>query len=110
VKFLIDAQLPPSLASILLSGGHDAIHLYDVAPPDADDRVIWQIATDDLRVVVTKDEDFAIRSKLKRGGPQVLWLRIGNCSNAELCAWLNPLLSSIVNALENGDPLVIAVR
>ncbi|HEV8543292.1 MAG TPA: DUF5615 family PIN-like protein, partial [Verrucomicrobiae bacterium] len=75
--------------------------MFDVASADADDAVIWQIALNHGRVVVTKDEDFAIRSKLKRGGPQVLWLRVGNCSNAELRAWLNPLLPSIIQALEN---------
>jgi predicted nuclease of predicted toxin-antitoxin system len=109
VRFLIDAQLPPSLAAILRASGHDAVHLFDHAPADADDAVIWRIATTDNRVILTKDEDFAIRSKLKPG-PRVVWLRIGNCSNVELRAWLNPLLPSIIHALEQGDQLVILLR
>lgn len=110
MRFLIDAQLPPSLAAILRANSHDAVHLFDVAPANADDAAIWQRAISDQRVIVTKDEDFASRSKLGPGGPQVVWLRVGNCSKAELHAWLVPLLPSIIRALEQGDRLVIALR
>jgi predicted nuclease of predicted toxin-antitoxin system len=110
VRFLVDAQLPPSLAAILRASGHDAVHLFDVAPVNADDAAIWQLATNDHRVIVTKDEDFASRSKLAPGGPQVVWLRVGNCSRAELRAWLEPLLPSITQSLQQGDRLVIALR
>jgi predicted nuclease of predicted toxin-antitoxin system len=110
VRFLIDAQLPPSLAAILRASGHDAVHIFDVAPADTDDNAIWQLATRDGRVIATKDEDFAARCKLETGGPQVVWLRVGNCSKVELRAWLEPLLPSIVRALEQGDRLVVALR
>ena len=110
MRLLVDAQLPPALAAILRANGHDAVHLFDVAPRNADDAAIWQLATSDNRVIVTKDEDFAARSKLAPSGPQVLWLRVGNCSKAELRAWLEPLLPSVIHALEQGDRLVIAVR
>jgi predicted nuclease of predicted toxin-antitoxin system len=110
VRFLVDAQLPPSLVALLCANGHEAIHLFDVAPASADDTVVWQLATSDHRVIVTKDEDFASRSKLGPGGPQVVWLRVGNCSKAELGSWLEPLLPSVIRALEQGDRLVIALR
>jgi predicted nuclease of predicted toxin-antitoxin system len=110
VRFLIDAQLPPSLAAILIAHGHDAVHLFDVAPINVGDVAVWELATRDGRVIVTKDEDFATRSKLGKAGPQVLWLRVGNCSKSELRAWLEPLLPSVVQALEQGDRLVIALR
>lgn len=110
MRFLIDAQLPPALAAILQANSHDAVHLFDVAPRNADDTVIWQLAASDNRVIVTKDEDFASRSKLAQGGPQVVWLRVGNCSKTELRAWLEPLLPSVIKALEQGDRLVIAIR
>jgi predicted nuclease of predicted toxin-antitoxin system len=109
VRFLIDAQLPPSLVSTLQANGHDAVHLFDVAPTDADDMAIWQLAMSDQRVIVTKDEDFASRSKLASAGPQIVWLRVGNCSKAELRAWLEPLLPSIIQALEQGERLVVAL-
>jgi predicted nuclease of predicted toxin-antitoxin system len=110
VRFLVDAQLPPSLAAMLRANGHDAVHLFDVAPANTDDAAVWQLATSTHNVIVTKDEDFASRSKLGPSGPQVVWLRAGNCSKAELHAWLEPLLPSIIRALEQGDRLVIALR
>ncbi len=110
MRFLVDAQLPPSLALILGSHGHDAVHLFDVAPRDADDAAIWDLAAKDNRVIVTKDEDFASRSKLAPAGPQILWLRVGNCAKPELRAWLEPLLPSIIRALAQGDRLVVALR
>ena len=81
-----------------------------MAAADADDAAIWRLAQSEQRVIVTKDEDFAARSKLSSAGPQVLWLRVGNCSKAELREWIEPLLPSIIPALEQGDRLVIALR
>jgi predicted nuclease of predicted toxin-antitoxin system len=109
VKLLVDAQLPPSLAALLSQLGHDAVHLFDIAPANADDSAIWQLAKREQRVIVTKDEDFATRVKLRPEGLQVVWLRVGNCSRSELKQWLEPLLPSIIEALNRGEALVIAL-
>jgi len=76
--------LPPSLAALLRNQGHDAVHLFDIAPREADDRAIWKLGNERPTVIVTKDEDFAMLAKLFEQGPQVLWLRIGNCSKSYL--------------------------
>lgn len=110
MRLVVDAQLPPSLAATFRANGHEAVHLFDVAPTNADDAAIWQLAASEHRVIVTKNEDFASRSKLAPSGPQVVWLRVGNCSKTELRAWIEPLLPSIIEALEQGDRLVIALR
>jgi len=41
-----------------------------------------------------------------RPGPAVIWLRIGNCSNPALRAWLEPMLPAVIRQLENGERLV----
>ena len=46
MRFLIDAQLPPSLAVTLRECGQEAAHVFDLLPPDARDTVIWRIAVD----------------------------------------------------------------
>lgn len=109
MRFLVDAHLPPMLAAILRSHGLDAVHLFDVADRDADDRVIWKLGNERPTVIVTKDEDFAALAKLFEKGPQVLWLRIGNCSKSYLREWIEPRLPSAVELLKKGERLVIVI-
>ena len=52
---------------------------------------------------MTKDEDFPERSPAP---PQILWLRIGNCSNRALFAWFRPLWPDIERRLLAGDRIV----
>jgi predicted nuclease of predicted toxin-antitoxin system len=97
VKFLVDAQLPRSLAGLLQSFGHDAIHTLDL--PDANrtsDEALCRVATDEQRVLVTKDGDF-VDSFLLRGLPsKLLFVTTGNISNNELLALFRGNLQSIV--------------
>jgi len=62
VTFLIDAQLPPALASWLIQQGHTAQHVDD-GLRNADDMVIWNHASESGAIVITKDEDFAERNR-----------------------------------------------
>ncbi len=109
MRFLVDAHLPPMLAEILRSHGHEAEHLFDIAPRDADDRVIWKLGNEHPTVIVTKDEDFAVLPKLFETGPQVLWLRIGNCSKSYLATWIEPRLPLALELLKKGERLVIVI-
>jgi predicted nuclease of predicted toxin-antitoxin system len=72
MRFLIDAQLPPSLAVTLRECGQEAAHVFDLLPPAARDAVIWQLALDSGYVLVTKDEDFAAWSRLREPAPPLL--------------------------------------
>lgn len=56
--------------------------------------------------VLTKDEDFATRRLLEADGPQIVWLRVGNCSNRELLAWFIPLLADVVARLQQREIVV----
>jgi predicted nuclease of predicted toxin-antitoxin system len=73
VRLLVDAQLPPALARWLTAQGHDAQHVFDVGLIDAADAAVWQRALDTSATILTKDEDFAIRSQLRGSGPPVVW-------------------------------------
>ncbi len=44
MRFLIDAQLPPSLTQFLRTFGEEAIACRDVGLRDADDEEIWRFA------------------------------------------------------------------
>jgi predicted nuclease of predicted toxin-antitoxin system len=106
MRFLVDAQLPPTLARFLETHGHEAKAAREVGLRGADDPVIWAYAQAGAWVVVTKDEDFAERALRSQTGPQVLWLRIGNSTNRVLLAWLDPLLAGAVADLQAGHRLV----
>jgi predicted nuclease of predicted toxin-antitoxin system len=57
-------------------------------------------------VIVTKDEDFAIRSDARGAPPQILWLRIGNCRNGHLVNALSVSIAAAFEAFERGERIV----
>jgi len=105
MRFLVDAQLPPALALFLKNAGHAAIHVFDVGLADATDEVIWRESQEKQYIIVTKDEDFAVKLLLD---PKVcvVWIRIGNCSNRALIQKLSPLLDGILERLDQGERLI----
>jgi len=106
VKILVDAQMSPALAAWLRAHGHDAQAVREVGLREADDSAIWAHALQTGAVIVTKDEDFAARSQQMQNGPVIVWLRVGNSSNAALRAWLEPRLPGIVQLVAQGSRLV----
>lgn len=107
MKFLIDAQLPPALARLLSSLGHDALHVVEAALVGSTDHAIWNYAVADTRTIITKDEDFK-NILLLASAPTtpVIWVRIGNCSNLALVQWFQPLFPQILAHLQQGERLI----
>jgi predicted nuclease of predicted toxin-antitoxin system len=108
VKFLIDQQLPATLAVWFDQKGHAAEHVRDVGMREASDQLIWRYADERGAIIVTKDEDFAIMRAELDDGPQVLWLRIGNATNRVLRAHLEDVWPMILQWLEAGESIVEA--
>lgn len=106
MRFLIDAQLPPSLVPLLREAGHEAEHVSDRLPQDAPDLLIWLRALKEERVLVTRDEDFSGWSRLRDPAPRIVWIRLGNLIKSRLLERLMPLLPEIVRRLESGEGLV----
>lgn len=106
MRFLVDAQLPPSLAELLCEHGHEAVHVCDALAANVHDHIIWPFALNGGYVLVTKDEDFAEWSRLRQPAPPVVWLRIGNVKKAVLRERIEPLLADLVGRLEAGETLV----
>jgi len=110
MRFLVDAQLPPGLAQFLREQGEEAQAVRDLRLRDADDSSIWAFAQSNGWVLVTKDEDFAERIFQTETGPQVVWLRIGNCTNPVLFTWLGPRWPAVLRELQAGQRLVEVKR
>ena len=105
MRFLVDAQLPPALARRVEALGHQAQHVADCGLAGAPDDAIWKHAASVGAVIITKDEDFAIRRVLQ-AGPAVVWLRIGNTRRQALLTRLEAEWPAIVRALAQGETLV----
>ena len=106
MRFLVDAQPPPALARWLGEHGLPATPVRDVGLRDSDDGSIWNFAKTGAWTVVTKDEDLVARSVGNPEAPPVVWLRIGNCTNRVLFAWLEPLLPEIKSLLSQGEKII----
>ncbi|PTS86962.1 MULTISPECIES: DUF5615 family PIN-like protein [unclassified Caulobacter] len=109
MKFLVDAQLPPSLAQWLRGKGHEADHVISVAALDAPDAVIWDLAIQNDYVIVTKDRDFVEWARSRRPRARIVWVRLGNMRREVLearmdQAWpeLERALASLVSVIEVG--------
>jgi predicted nuclease of predicted toxin-antitoxin system len=109
VKFLVDAQLPPALARWLLEAGYEAQAVREIGLREADDGAIWRHAEATGCVIVTKDEDFSLRVQAIETGPCVVWLRVGNTSNAALREWFVPRMPQI-EALLARDTRLVEIR
>ena len=106
MRFLIDAQLPPALATWLITEGHEAAHVSDKLMASASDTVIWNFAQQTQSAIVTKDEDFAARKVLASDGPTVIWIRLPNTRRRQLLAWFEAALPDLLVALERGETLI----
>jgi predicted nuclease of predicted toxin-antitoxin system len=104
--FVIDAQLPPSLAGALRAAGYDAVHLIDLGLVTATDRQIWQEVNLRTAVLVTKDRDFSLLRAASDDGPAILWVRTGNAANRALITQILRALPEIVNAIERGEAII----
>lgn len=76
MKFLIDNNLSPALATLLGADGYDSIHVRDLHLSAAEDEEIFLVAESQNRVIVSADTDFGfILSQWKKTLPPVLLLR-----------------------------------
>lgn len=105
MRFVVDAQLPPALARVLSSFGHQAEHVFDIGLDGTEDPVIWDYAIRMGTAIITKDDDFAIRIAMEPSGPSIVWIRIGNTSKQALLSWFKPIIGTIEKALMADEKL-----
>jgi predicted nuclease of predicted toxin-antitoxin system len=105
VRFLLDQQLPRRLAAWITTQGHEAVTIRELGMERAEDRGIWREAAARQAVIITKDEDFSVILRASPG-PQVIWVRLGNCSNNRLLARIGELWPSLIAELEAGADIL----
>ena len=106
MRFLVDNQLPPSLARWLRDRGHDAEHVFESGLHLFDDRDLWARPLADARIVVSKDEDFLYLANQSGDAGRFLWVRLGNCRNDALLTAFARSFDTIVAAFDSGQTVV----
>jgi len=62
----------------------ESAHVRDGGINAADDLTVWKDAQEHELVICSKDSDLHQRSFLFGFPPKIVWVRIGNCSTAEV--------------------------
>lgn len=100
MKFLVDAQLPATLAQALQSEGNDAVHVSALpAGNRTSDAEVARVADAAGRVVVTKDRDFRESHLLARTPQMLLIVTTGNITNHDRMVLFRKHLDAIVDFL-----------
>lgn len=85
MKFLVDAQLPYLLATLLRQKGFDVLHTDDLpAKDETPDGDIRAVANRDDRIVITKDSDFLDSHLVNKSPRRLLLITTGNIKNRQL--------------------------
>lgn len=84
MKLLFDQNLSHRLTSLLNDIFPDSLHVRDIGLKEADDPVVWDYAKEHGFLIVSKDSDFHQRSLVLGYPPKVIWVRLGNCSTADV--------------------------
>ncbi len=104
MKFIIDAQLPPSWVEILNANGHEAIHTSRLQEGNlTPDQAIIKIADREERTVMSKDSDFYY-SFVTTGQPKKLvFVKLGNMRIQEIDNYLKTNMKLLIEALNKGS-------
>ena len=88
MKLLFDQNVSPKLVGRLANVFPGSVHVSEVDLERAFDRELWTYAAQNDLTIVTKDADFGELSVVEGFPPNVIWIRRGNCSTAEIEALL----------------------
>ncbi len=84
MRLLLDQNLSHRLKHSLESAYPGSAHVRDFGLERADESAVWAFAKVEGFAIVSKDSDFHQRSLVFGHPPKVAWLRLGNCSTAEI--------------------------
>jgi predicted nuclease of predicted toxin-antitoxin system len=112
MKLLFDHNLSYKLVARLADLFPDSAHVRNVNLHAADDRTVWEYARANGFAIVSKDEDFHQLSFLYGAPPKVVWVRLGNCTTADIEHALRRHHTDLLNfeANEEGAFLIVGIR
>jgi predicted nuclease of predicted toxin-antitoxin system len=108
-KLLFDENLAPRLVAALADIYPNSAHVRDVELEGSPDSAIWEHAAAGGFLLVTKDDDFHRLSVLCGFPPKVAWIRLGNCSTADIAQLLRTRHEQIVAFAAHDEAAFIAL-
>ena len=100
--FIVDAQLPYSLAVMLKAKDFDVIRTYDLPKKERTSyNEIRILAKQQDRIVITKDNDFFDSYILIKSPPRLLLISTGNIINKDLFVLFEKNFDLIIKYLES---------
>jgi predicted nuclease of predicted toxin-antitoxin system len=106
-RLLFDEQLAEVLVELVADVFPQSLHVRPLGAAARDDRGIWNLAKENGCVLVTKDEDFHRLSVLLGAPPKVIWIRLGNCSTADIAALLRRHAHVIGEFVDRDDVVLL---
>lgn len=106
VKLLIDENLPPSLKRHLADLFPGSVHVGEIDLANSPDSAIWDHAKAFNLAILTKDSDFAVRSRHEGQPPSVIQVRAGNCSVGQLVSLIRENAQQIILHVQFGGSLL----
>jgi predicted nuclease of predicted toxin-antitoxin system len=103
VKLLLDENLSVQLTLSLSTLYPGSEHVHNVHLGSSTDTAIWNYAKQHGFAIVSKDSDFAERSVLERDPPKIIWIRLGNCSTADVDQLLRSAHETIRTFIEEDE-------
>src|SRR2546423_15076214 len=84
MRLLFDENLSHKMGRLLADLFPDSVHVREVGLKAADDPLVWEYAKSNDLMIVSKDSDMHQRSFVLGYPPKVVWVRLGNCSTADV--------------------------
>jgi predicted nuclease of predicted toxin-antitoxin system len=103
MKLLFDQNLSPRLVHLLSDLFPGSSHVSFLGLDTADDEAIWAFAREHQFVIVSKDADYSDLGLLRSFPPYVIWLRMGNCTTAQIESALRVHFTAILRFEQDAD-------
>lgn len=112
MRLLVDQNLPPRLAELLVEAGHDATHVRDHGLASATDPEIVDYAAETDRTIISADTDFgALLAHARTTTPSVILVRaVVELPPQQLAERLAAQLPVLTDALDGGAIVAITPR
>ena len=108
MKFLLDAQLPPSLKKLFTDKGFDCIHTQDLQlGNNTSDKEINSISINEQRILITKDSDFFNSFIIRKEPYKLILVKLGNVSRKELIQVFHEKFDDIIEKLKKENMILL---